>query len=190
MSLEAWNTLASFATFVVISATAIAAIRQLRHMRSSNQIVVLNELRKTLEGAEFQAAWHSANALIEKLPDPAFRRELIDRSVRSAGTQSHIVAANNVCNFYENMGMLVKSGLMQRRPVLEMWAPHVASYWTFMGPYIAIMRRRSSGVCEHFEYLAVLSEDFLASHPAGTYPRGVRRAHLHDPWLAEDAQPE
>lgn len=187
MSLEAWNTIASFATFVVISATAVAAIVQLRHMNSSNQIVVLNELRNTLEGNEFQAAWYSTRDLIAKLPDAAFRRELLDKSVRSPETQRLIVNANNVCNFYENMGMLVKAGFVQRRPVVEMWAPMISSQWAELRPYIAIARRKESAVSEHFEYLAVLSEDFILSHPSGTYPPGVRRAQLQDLWLEEDA---
>ena len=47
MSLELANTLATLGTFVVIAATAIAAILQLRHARTSNQIAALNELRET-----------------------------------------------------------------------------------------------------------------------------------------------
>ena len=187
MSLEAWNTVASFATFVVICATAVAAIVQLRHMNSNNQIVVLHELRNTLEGNEFQTAWYATRDLIARLPDAAFRRELLDRSVRSPETQRLMVSANNVCNFYENMGMLVKAGFVQRQPVLEMWAPNISAQWSELKPYIAIARRRESAVSEHFEYLAVLSEDFISSHPSGTYPPGVRRAQVHDPWLEEDA---
>jgi hypothetical protein len=38
MSLELLNTFATLGTFVVIAGTAIAAIVQLRHARSSNQI--------------------------------------------------------------------------------------------------------------------------------------------------------
>ena len=46
MSLELVNTLATCATFVVIAATAIAAIVQLRQLRASNQIVAFNELSR------------------------------------------------------------------------------------------------------------------------------------------------
>ncbi len=56
MSLELANTLATFGRFLVIAATAIAAIVQLRHARSSNHIAALNELRETMESADFQAA--------------------------------------------------------------------------------------------------------------------------------------
>jgi len=56
MSLELINTFVTFGTFVVIAATAIAAIVQLRHARSSNHIAALNELRETTEVPDFQAA--------------------------------------------------------------------------------------------------------------------------------------
>jgi hypothetical protein len=51
MSLQLVNTLATFGTFVVIAATAIAAIVQLRHARSSNHIAALNELRENARNA-------------------------------------------------------------------------------------------------------------------------------------------
>ena len=41
MTLEALNTLFAGATFLVIAATAIAAVVQLRHLRASNQITAL-----------------------------------------------------------------------------------------------------------------------------------------------------
>ncbi|HYL26729.1 MAG TPA: hypothetical protein VEW74_02780, partial [Candidatus Nitrosotalea sp.] len=56
MSLELWNTIATTGTFLVIAATAIAALKQLRHANSSNQIAALNELRNTHETPAFTAA--------------------------------------------------------------------------------------------------------------------------------------
>jgi hypothetical protein len=52
MSLEVVNTLATFGTFVVIAATAIAALVQLRHARSSNQIEALAEMRQEAASSE------------------------------------------------------------------------------------------------------------------------------------------
>ena len=55
MSVELLSTLASVGTFIVIGATAIAAIIQLRHMRGSNQIIALTECRETLESESLPA---------------------------------------------------------------------------------------------------------------------------------------
>jgi hypothetical protein len=41
MSLELLNVLAGLGTFVVIAASAIAAVVQLRHLRASNQLQTL-----------------------------------------------------------------------------------------------------------------------------------------------------
>jgi len=49
MTLQLVNTIAMLGTFLVIGATAVAAIVQLRHARCSNHIAALNELRETIE---------------------------------------------------------------------------------------------------------------------------------------------
>jgi uncharacterized membrane protein YqjE len=48
--------IASVATFLVIGATAIAALIQLRHMRNSNQLAIFSEARHNMETPEFQDA--------------------------------------------------------------------------------------------------------------------------------------
>ena len=84
MSVELVNTIATLGTFVVIAATAIAAIVQLRHMRGSNQITALNKLRETMETPDFQAASHFvASELPAKLRDPAFRYQVVHRFART-----------------------------------------------------------------------------------------------------------
>jgi hypothetical protein len=56
MSLELVNALATLGTFLVIAATAIAAIVQLRHARSSNQIEALAEFREGTQDPEMRIA--------------------------------------------------------------------------------------------------------------------------------------
>jgi hypothetical protein len=188
MSLELWNTLATFATFVVIAATAIAAIVQLRHIRGGNQIAALNEL---VETPEFEAARNLVAAeLGEKLKDPAFRQQLSSKAAVSNENQPLISNINAVGNFFEGMGVLVKTGLIDRDLVLEMWSLNVAGEWEKLAPATALMRRKSGSTgWDNFEYLAVLSQDWLAAHPNGTYPPGMRRIALKDDWLEADAQP-
>ena len=53
MSLELLNTLASIGTFVVIGATAIAAVVQLRHMRANNQLEGLLDVLARVEDESF-----------------------------------------------------------------------------------------------------------------------------------------
>ncbi|MBV9332771.1 MAG: hypothetical protein JO146_02065, partial [Candidatus Eremiobacteraeota bacterium] len=73
MSLELWNTLFAGGTFVVITATAIAATVQLRHLRASNQLVALTTVLSDWQRPQLQewlrfARWEIA----DKLKDPEF----------------------------------------------------------------------------------------------------------------------
>jgi Domain of unknown function (DUF4760) len=189
MSLELWNTFATFGTFLVISATAIAAIAQLRHARGSNQIAAINELRETGERAEFRAAQHFVvTQLPEKLHDPAFRYQVVNRTARTTENGLLIDQALSLGNFYESMAILVSDGLVDRELALEIWNGIVVRMWEALVPFTAVLRRElGSIVWENFEYLTVISQDWLVAHSNGTYPAGMRRIDLKDDWLEADA---
>jgi Domain of unknown function (DUF4760) len=188
MSLELVNTLVTLGTFLVIAATAIAAIKQLRHARSSNHIAALNELRETIEAQDFQAAQHFVmTELSAKLRDPAFRYQFAHPTARTDETRPLIGKVNALGNFYESMGILVKTGLVDKNLVLEMWASNALNSWERLASIVAIARRRlGDGAWENFEYLTVLAQDWAQEHPKGTYPANVRRIALRDEWLETD----
>jgi hypothetical protein len=190
MALETWNTFATFGTFLVISATAIAAIVQLRHAHATNQIAALNELRETSERPEFRAASHFVTTqLAEKMKDPEFRYQVENRTSRTSENGPLIDYTTALGNFYESMAMLVKQGLVDRDLTLEIWNRPVVRSWQALLPITAINRRAVGRILwENFEYLTVLSQDWLATHPEGTYPSGVRRIEVEDRWLDADSQ--
>ena len=190
MSLELVNTLATFGTFLVIAATAIAAIVQLRHARSSNQIAALNELRETIVTPDFQDAQHFVlTELTTRLKDPAFRHQYAEPTARTDEARPLNTKINAIGNFYEGMGLLVKTGLIDKSLVLEMWYDTLIQTWRRLVPITAIGRRRlGDSIWENFEYLTVLAEDYMAAHPKGAYPTGVRRIELDDEWLDADKQ--
>jgi hypothetical protein len=192
VSLELLNTLATMGTFLVIAATAVAAIIQLRHLRSSNQIVALNELRATHDKPDFIEAQRFLLVQLEDaLADPVFRRQIGNRAERTSEAQADIAKIEMLGNFYEVMGMLVKTGLIDKRTLLEIWSELAVIAWEKLEPVTAILRRNAEpGIWENFEYLVVVSQDWLAVHPQGTYPAGVRRLAVKDNWLAADAQRE
>lgn len=173
MSAEWVTAIATAGTFAVIAASAVAALLQLRHMRGSNQIVALTECRETLESPEFQEArrfvQYRMGALLE---DPALVVKLGDGPL-----PPEFQAANFVANFFESMGGFVKHGIIDRTIACDLWCSVVVAVWQAMLPLTRIMRKRDEGVWENFEYLAVLSADFLERHPS-SYPNGVRRMPL------------
>jgi hypothetical protein len=192
MTLELWNTFATMGTFIVIAATAIAALVQLRHARGSNQLAALAELQDTSRTAQFEAAEHVVRTELEgKLKDPEFRYQLCHRSVRAPETRVFLSKINTVGNFYENMGLLVKSGLVDRDLALDTWAGQIPGNWERLSPFAVIIRRElGDSVWENFEYLTVLAQDWMTAHPDGAYPRGVRRIELNDSWLDDDKRYE
>lgn len=190
MSLEFVNTMAAIGTFLVIAATAITAIAELRHVRSSNQIAALDELRDSSETHHFRDAQRFVvNKLAKALEDPEFRYQLLHRSARTAETQIFIDKMHVVGNFYETMGLFLKTGLIDRDILLEIWCSNAMRDWQLLASSAAIWRRvMGGGVWENFEYLAVMSQEWLAAHPDGMYPKNVRRYDLVDTWRDADTQ--
>jgi Domain of unknown function (DUF4760) len=191
MSLQLANTLATFGTFVVIAATAIAALVQLRHARSSNQIEALAELREGTENPEMRSAERIVrHDLVQMMKDPAFRYELANQEAMTAQTQSSWSDIRRVANFFENMGALVKNGLADERLVLDIFSDRVSFNWEVLSPVVVIVRESTTNeaIWENFEYLAVLAEDWMAAHPKGNYPAGVRRKKLKYAWREADEQ--
>ena len=192
MTLELWNTFATFGTFVVIAATAIAALVQLRHARSSYQIAALAELQAESATPRFEVAVSATRTeLRAKLEDPEFRYQLSHRSVRTAENRAYISKVTTVGDLYEVFGLLVKNGLLDRELALDFWAARAAASWANLAPATALLRREQGDtVWENFEYVAVLAQDWLTAHPTGAYPVKTRRIGLKDEWLEADRQYE
>lgn len=73
--------------------------------------------------------------------------------------------------------------------MLDTYFGQALSMWELCAPITAVLRRKEGiGLWENFEYLTVLSQDWDAAHPKGTYPIGVRRIDLKDEWLEADRQ--
>jgi hypothetical protein len=175
MSAEWVTAIATAGTFVVIAASAIAALLQLRHTRGSNQIVALTECRETLESTEFQDAREFiAFKLPELMKDPAIQQQL-ERSL----FPNELRSVGNVANFFESMGAFVRFNIIDRRIACDLWCGVVVGSWNALLPVIRIRRKKDPGVWENFEYLAVLCEEFMERYPT-SYPNGMRRMPLEE----------
>jgi hypothetical protein len=172
MSFEAWSTAASIGTFLVITATAVAALVQLRHTRSSNQIAAITSLHETLESERITRARRFVAEQLPKLfADPAGRSEL--------GAEifpPELGDVRDVGNFFDLMGAFVKLDIIDRTLACDLWDGIVFKTWKQLEPVAMIRRKVSySGVWCDFEYLAVLCERSLSNRQGDYYPRGVPR---------------
>lgn len=190
MSLQLANTLATLGTFLVIAATALAALVQLRHMRGSNQISIMSDLLSKRNAPEFSSAMQFVSTgLPQKMQDPAFRYQLVNRSARTQENAVFIVEVNALGNFYEETGMLAKSGLIDVKLLCDMHSDTIAGVWDDLSEVTAIFREHfGKALWENFEYLTVLAQDWLAKHPSGMYPANVRRIDLPNKWHEADRQ--
>lgn len=81
MSLEVLSTSAAIGTFLVIAATAIAAVVQLRHLRISNQLTGLLNILGRSEDPQF-SEWRESTRKVaaERMSDAAFRKSIEDNT--------------------------------------------------------------------------------------------------------------
>ena len=79
MSQETLSTVATIGTFIVIAATAVAAVVQLRHLRAQNQLTGLLTVLSRVEDPQFNAWVDGARETIKsQMPDPTYRRAILD----------------------------------------------------------------------------------------------------------------
>lgn len=176
MSLELLNALAALGTFMVITASAIAAVIQLRHLRASNQLQTFMTITDKFDSPDFQKRLGFVrNELPNLLHDPEFRSQYFHP--RGADRSKH--PEFTVCGFFEELGMFVKRGLIDRDVFLDAYCRLIIRHWEMLAPFVAISRKRGGpAVWENFEFLASLSHDWNKRYPDGTLPKSFRRLPL------------
>ncbi len=181
MTLEALSTAAAVGTFLVIAATAIAALVQLRHLRVSNQLeALLAILSLPYDPILNEALLFVSHELETRLRDANFRREL-EKPQPDRKIHKELL----VCDYYERLGSIVKNGLIPEDLYFDNSTPEM--YWKLLSQVIAIRRRiRGPVVYDNFEYLIARSRAYDRRHPSGTYPLHMDRVEIEDSWLAED----
>jgi hypothetical protein len=172
MSAEWVTAIATAGTFVVIAASAIAALIQLRHTRGSNQIIALNECRETLESREFRDAQRFVSyELPKRLQDPEECRKIAQLPF-----VGEYEAIGTVANFFESMGLFVKSRIIDRRIACDFWAYIVLRNWNALAPVVTYVRDAlaTDALWENFEYMAMLSK-MNAERKPSDYPENMPR---------------
>jgi hypothetical protein len=172
MPLEVWNTIFAGATFVVIAATAIAAVIQLRHLRSGNQLNALLTLMQMWDTPEMQRhIQYTRTELPEKLKDPAVLAEYEAGGLSRADHPEMLVA-----DFWEQIGTFAKWQLVDERSWLDILADQVVAAWRLLEVPITAMRARAGlSAFENFEYLAARATLWKRRYPDGAYPKGTPR---------------
>ncbi len=180
------SALAESGTLVVIVVSVIAALIQLRHIRAGNQLQALLSLERDFRAAPLQSALrYIQEELPRKLEDPAYRRELEMIGYIDPATHPEMVA----CNWLNEMGTLVKRGLVSEDTFMDLFARLIAHCWRQIAPAVAIMRRsRGQAQYHDFEYLAQRAAAWLERNPQGMSPHDFVRVPIPDRWREQDGQ--
>jgi len=177
-----WLTaLASVGTFLVVAITAFAALRQIRHMRSGNQVAALLPLIE-----KYEATRESRDYVMRSL-----QLDLNDRTVRAGvmavPAEGPARQAIPFLNFYESVGALVAVEVLDLDLVLRYFFPTPSEVWANASGFIAISRRTSGPeIFENLEALVVMQEDYERRHGTSVYPRGLRHLDPPDRWRSDD----
>jgi hypothetical protein len=179
---------ATLGTVVVIGASAVAALIQLRHMRASNELEAVLSLQQDFQSPEVQTALQYVQEQLPlRLQEERYREELAAIGFISVDRHPELV----VCNWFTQMGTFLKHGLISESTLMDLYARLIRYYWKSLAPAIAIMRRkRGDGQYSEFEYLALRAAAWLEHHNDGAFPRGVVRRPLPDPWRESDRERE
>jgi hypothetical protein len=153
--------LASLVSALIITVTAIAAFRQLRHNRNANDIVVYLRLIEMMDSPEMVEARASLALVAAKImDDPEYLRRLTDPAFRPAEFRGVAL----LLAFLEHISVLITRGGIAESLVLAEYADNFVTIWEQMRPAIA-QRRIAFGphTGRAFEHLAMRSRRYIDS---------------------------
>jgi len=171
VSLEMWSTIAAVGTFTVITATAIAALVQLRHLRRANQLAGLQGTFEMLQDPSVrEIVNYVRHDLAQKMQNPAFRA-----GIRTFPVDRREHPEYHLCDMYNHIGSFVRSGLIDESIYLQTEWVNVGLYWGLLRDAIAEGRKAKPHIFENFEWLAARAQRWADQHPHGDYPAGDQR---------------
>lgn len=170
--LEAINTAATVATLVVLTAGAIAAVVQMRHMRTGNQLEAFLDIYERAQSPEIQRLFDTVALEVPKLcEDPDYMQKLATGSLRLQNSPLLLGF------WFDEIGVALREGLIRDRVIFQMGASAHTTVrcWRALSPLVQAVRTRAPSAFIHFEYAAVRAQQWLDAHPNGDYPAGVPR---------------
>ncbi len=171
MNWEELSAISTFVTMIIIAASAIAAVAQLRHMRAGNAIAGFLGFmdRWASPEARARANYVFGGELERKMSDLAYRDELKGVLVNRL-THPEI----EYLDFWESLGGFVKLRYFPEDLVMESVGPIAVLAWQKLKATIAVIRSvRGPAVYDNFEYLVSRAIIWESKHPNGVFPRGT-----------------
>jgi hypothetical protein len=172
-------------TAAQVAASAVAAIAQLRHVRTARELQAVLAVERRFAEPDIRAALvYVQEQLGAKLAQADYRRELFTRGYVDPVVHPEMV----LCHWFNETGTMVAGGLLDEDVFLDSFGRLIVFYWALLVPVVALLRReRDADQYRHFEQLATRAAAWRERYPAGMYPRSARRLTVVDPWGDVDA---
>jgi len=185
MSAEWMTAIASLLTLVVVAVAAFAALRQISHMHSANQVAALLPLTEKYSSPEMRDSLDYAIGSFRKdLEDPEVRAGVLARPAYGKSRD-----ALPIFNFYESIGALVRAGTLDLFLVL-LYFTTPGEMWEVGEDYIALTRStRGPEVFENFEALVILQQRYEKRHGTSLFPRNMQRLEMSKRYLDDTKTP-
>jgi len=182
VSVEYVAAISSIVSSAVVVVGAFAAVRQLRHLRASNEVTALQSIIDRFERPDvMESIRFIRGELADKMYDPAFVEALAHNPI--AGDARAIIPA---LNFWEGVGSFVLSGAISEESVMLGFSWSVVRTWEAVSPAMVILRRTQDPlISENFEHLAAFATRWLERRHRTRSKRLLRM-----PPLATPARPE
>jgi hypothetical protein len=164
--IELWSAIASVGTFLVITATAIAAFVQLRHIRRANELTgLLSTFGMLQDSSVRELVNYIRHDLPDRMNDADFRVSLLEVPVdRRDHPELYL------CDMYNHIGAFVRNGLIDEHIYLQTEWYNVSLYWGLLRDVVGQVRQSRPFVFENFEWLAARTQRWIGEHPQGDYP--------------------
>ena len=185
MNWEEISAISTFITMIVIAASAIAAVIQLRHMRAGNAISGFLGFMDEWSSphAREVANYVFSDAMQDKLADPAYHDELLTTPIVDRLRHPEF----EYLDFWESIGMFLKLGYFAEDAVMESGGSVAIRAWDTLMPAIAIARQqRGPQLYDNFEYLASRAKMWEDKHPYGPFPNNTPHLPVSEPGTSVD----
>jgi hypothetical protein len=157
MDWEIVSAVSSIVTTIIIGATAIAAVSQIRQLRLSTQLEGLLALHREFNSPEMS---HVRAYVKDELP-ALLRDERYKQSLLAGDTNLHTHKEFLLCNYWEKVGSLVREGVLDPGLYLDIGAYRCVEHWEQLRPSIELVRKVEPLQWESFDYMVGLSRDYL-----------------------------
>jgi hypothetical protein len=154
MSPDTLNAAASIFSSIVIVLTALAAFRQIRHMRSANEIQAFSAIVERWSAPETAASRDFLYGSAELMRDPGFVEELRRRPLPDRPR-----TMLPLLTLLEEIGTLVHLSIISERAIMTNYASSILRIWHVAEPAIRVIRDVDGpGSYQMFEDLATRAQ--------------------------------